>query len=351
MKDFWKKPKHIVLTAVAVVALILLIFGTIVVLDVTGAVGSEENVLITINEGDTLSDVADTLAREGIINDPLYFKLYIKLFASDFIVQYGFCELNSSMSYGEVISRLADVSTHALGITATIPEGYNIFDIADLMEKLDVCTAEEFLTECKTGDFSQFSFIQQASKSENRYTVVEGYLFPDTYQFPSDSTAHSVIVTMLENFEKKYTSELEQKAQSMGMTTDEVIILASVIQCEVGGITQEEATVSSVFHNRLSSDYRYLESDPTVFYANELKERDSSVTEEMQEEYSTYLSEGLPVGAISNPGLSAIEAALSPADTNYYFFVTDPNSVFYYAETYEEHLKNVAYTKTVEKNQ
>ena len=347
MKTFFSKPENIILTIVAVVAIIIVIFAAIVAMDVFGIGGSATEKEITIAEGDTLTSVSTRLAADGIVSNSLFFRAYVKLFANETKIEFGKCTLSSNMSYKKILDILTDVSTRKEGIIVTVPEGYTMFDIAAAVEKTGLCTAADFVNECRNGDFSSFWFINESKQDPNRYTLVEGYLFPDTYEFHAGTTANEIIKAMLKNFESKFTAEMKSLATSHNLTVDEVIILSSIIQCEVGGITKEEKTVSSVFHNRLNSDYTFLESDPTIFYGNLLKQKNPAVTLDMQKKYSTYVSAGMPVGAISNPGLSSIQAALDPAKTDYYYFVTDKNSVFYYAKTYEEHLKNVAYTKTV----
>ena len=347
MKKFFSKPKNIVLTCVAVVSIIIIIIGVMACMDIFGVVGSSEEKEFTVAQGDTLTSIGVRLKDEGIIDNSTLFKIYIKFFTPQTKVEYGKCVLSSNMSYSEILNILTDVSTRKKGIIFTVPEGYNMFGIASVIEKTGLCTEKQFIDECKNGDFSSFWFINEAKKDPNRYSVVEGYLFPDTYEFNSGATAKEIITAMLKNFESKFTQEMKAEAAEHDMTVDQIVILSSIIQCEVGGITKEEATVSSVFHNRLKSNYTFLESDPTIFYGNTLGEKDTSVTLEMKKKYSTYVSAGIPVGSISNPGLSSIKAALNPAKTDYYYFVTDKNSVFYYAKTYEEHLKNVAYTKTI----
>ncbi|MBR5872694.1 MAG: endolytic transglycosylase MltG, partial [Oscillospiraceae bacterium] len=175
----------------------------------------------------------------------------------------------------------------------------------------------------------------------------EGYLFPDTYEFYTNSSPRSVIAKFIDNFNNKITAEYYERMQELGMTLDELITLASIIQSEAAYMDDMEK-VSSAFHNRLApgSGLPYLQSDVTYFYYTENIEPfvdDEELSDKYLSAYYTYpnYKAGLPVGPICNPGLNAIKAALYPANTNYYYFVTDFDGNFYYAATLSEHETNI----------
>ena len=217
-------------------------------------------------------------------------------------------------------------------VTVTFPEGYTIVQIAQKLEQSKVCSAQAFLEACKKPAAGI-----ELDNADDRVFLLEGYIFPDTYEFYLESDARSVVDKFIENYNSKITDEMKQRAKTLGYTMDQMMALASVIQKECDADIDECANVSSVFHNRLKdpASFPKLESDVTTFYVSQnLKDvigyQDGVALENQNDEvkkymelYSTYYREGLPVGPICNPGLKAINAALHPADTNYVFFLTD----------------------------
>lgn len=235
-------------------------------------------------------------------------------------------------------------------VTVTFPEGYTVLQIAEKLEENNVCTAEAFLAACQkpVADI-------EIKNSEERVYLLEGYIFPDTYEFYYDSDPDTVINKFIENYKSKVTDDMKQRAQVLGYTMDQMLTLASIIQKECDADIDECADVSSVFHNRLKdpASFPKLQSDVTTFYITEnLKDvlgyqegvELGSQNEEVQKYmqlYSTYYCNGLPAGPICNPGLKAINAALHPSSTDYLFFLTDASGEnFYYASTISEHNKN-----------
>lgn len=235
-------------------------------------------------------------------------------------------------------------------VTITFPEGYTILQIADKLEQNNVCSAQAFLDECN----KPIDGIE-IDNAEDRVYLLEGYVFPDTYEFYYDSSASEVLDKFIENFNLKITDEMKQRANVLGYSMDEMLTLASIIQKECDADIEECANVSSVFHNRLKSpgSFPKLQSDVTTFYiTNSLKntleyqdgvslDNQNDAVKKYMELYSTYYCNGLPAGPICNPGLKAINAALHPSDTDYVFFLTDESGEnFYYASTIAEHNAN-----------
>lgn len=239
-------------------------------------------------------------------------------------------------------------------VKVTFPEGFTVLQIAQRLEENGVCRKDDFLKVCN----EPYEGIE-TSDSEERVFLLEGYVFPDTYEFYKNSDPKAVLEKFISNYNSKITPEMEEKAASLGMTIDEVLTLASIIQKECDCDIAECANVSSVFHNRLNSlSFPKLESDVTTFYIKYVladylgykKDTDGNplpLTQQSDEIrhyidiYSTYYCKGLPVGPICNPGIKAINAALNPSDTNYYYFLTDSTGVdFYYAETIAQHREN-----------
>lgn len=261
--------------------------------------------------------------------------------------------LLTSCKVGEGIPFLTTKSKTTLPdntVTVTFPEGYTIVQIAKKLEQSKVCSAQAFLDACK----KPVAGIE-VDNAGSKYFLLEGYIFPDTYEFYLESDAQSVVDKFVENYKSKITDDMKTRAKSMGYTMDQVMTLASVIQKECDADIDECANVSSVFHNRLkdTASFPRLESDVTTFYVSQnLKDligyQDGVALENQNDEvqkymnlYSTYYCTGLPVGPICNPGMKAINAALHPADTDYLFFLTDASGEkFYYASTIAEHNAN-----------
>lgn len=228
-------------------------------------------------------------------------------------------------------------------VRVTFPEGYTVYQYGKLLEEKGVCSKEDFYKAANTPVEGV-----EIPTNEERVFLLEGYLFPDTYDFYKNESAESVIQRFIDNYNSKVTDEMKSRAESLGYTMDEMLTLASIIQKECDCDINECRNVSSVFHNRLAqSKESYLGSDVTYFYlknmADYLGGSDSEKFDYFLMKYYTYRNyrKGLPAGAICNPGIKAIEAALSPNDTDYRYFLTDESGEkFYYAETFEQHQKN-----------
>lgn len=240
-----------------------------------------------------------------------------------------------------------EVSTPTTSNTVwvTVPEGYTVEKIAALLEEREVCSAAAFRTAVQEGDFSDFAFVEAipqttADGTDNgRVYRLEGYLFPDTYEFYRNSSAESVIRRFLANFERKL-ADWQDALEPSGLTLDEAVTFASIVQGEVG-LPTDMKRVARVLQNRLDSpDYPRLQCDVTTKYLRELAAAGVPVQTDV---YDTYVCRGLPVGAINNPGLAALQAAVAPSDeavcAGCYFFVIDAaENTVYYSRTYAEHL-------------
>lgn len=228
-------------------------------------------------------------------------------------------------------------------VTLTFPEGWSIAQIFEKIEKYGVCTADKLYANLDIVG-QQFDFYNKIPATTGRYLKAEGYLYPDTYDFYIGENASSVLKKLFNNFQKKWDSECTKKAKQLGLTVDQVMIIASIIQREAKDKTQM-ADISSVIHNRLAdkATYPLLEMNSTKDYITSLKKYNlfnDSYYSIYLDSYNTYSAEGLPPGAICNPGLDAIHAALNPNDTDYYFFCHDENGNIYLAVTAAEHQAN-----------
>lgn len=237
-------------------------------------------------------------------------------------------------------------TTLPLTVTVTFPEGYTVVQIAELLQQNNVCSAEEFIDLTNNASYLKnlgYSFIGGITDYKKRPFILEGYIFPDTYEFYTNEGAEAALKRFLDNTESKLTAEYKIQAELTGYTIDEIMTIASIIQ-EEASEHQHMPNVSSVLHNRLESyDYGMLQCDVTINYINNYVSNSPYISvsaDAVSENYNTYECYGLPAGPITNPGVHAIEAALYPPETNYFFFVTDDDWNYYYAETYEEHQIN-----------
>ncbi len=233
-------------------------------------------------------------------------------------------------------------------VRVTFPEGSTAVQIAEKLEKSGVCSAKAFLALVTDDAYLStltYRFVEGIEEPSDRPFNLEGYIFPDTYDFYKGESAERALKRFLDNTEKKLTDEYYLRAEELGYTMDEIISLAAIVQ-EEATTADEMGKVSSVVHNRIVGvGYGKIQCDVTIHYINDYVTDSPYIagdTEKYKELYNTYKCVGLPEGAITNPGLDAIEAALYPEDTDYYFFVTDEDWNYYYAETYAEHKKNCA---------
>lgn len=325
---------------VSILLAVLIIFGTT---DYFGMFRPYYSKPVNIPAKSNISQIADKLQKEGIIRSSFLFKTYIDIADKGDSLQTGTYALSSEMSYHEIIKVLKNTKNRATA-KVTIPEGYTVPKIAELLEKKGVCKAEDFLI-AANNEKPDFDFSDSLPTDKKRLYNLEGYLFPDTYEFYMGDTADSVVKKMLNNFDSRIDDDLRASIKKSGMSIDDVVNLASIIQAETGGSDQMNK-VSSVFHNRIKNGYqgnKMLQSDVTVLYGKNVilpALGESEATQKMMDAYSTYKVKGLPEGPINNPGKAAIIAAISPEKSSNYFFVTDKKGNFYYARTFNQHKAN-----------
>ena len=298
---------------------------------------------VTIESGMSVNEIAQLLGQSGVIEQPVTFRLYAALRQKDDGFQAGSYVFNSNMSYDRIITALRSGDTIKEEVTITFYEGMTLREIADALEKERVCPAKAFIEYTQTAELA-YEFVDMMPESDLRFRRLEGYLFPDTYDFYVDENVTSVVRKFLRNFQSRVMPELYSEIQDAGLTLDAAITLASVIQKEAGN-PEEMSMVSSVFCNRMqdaAAGLPMLQSDVTIFYVeNDIKPYQTRAVQEMYDAYNTYVRKGLPVGPICSPGLDAIKAAIHPKESQYYFFVTDVNGKYYYSKTLNEHYANV----------
>lgn len=309
---------------------------------------------IVLSNYETISDVADKLHNEGIIKYPSIFKLYasIRNDSGEFLA--GKYTVDTTMNYDTLLAKFKKSTSGRTIITLTIPEGYTVDDIIELFLSKGMGTYDGFVKAINEADFSNYEFIKRLEESDiskNRKYRLEGYLFPDTYEFYEDWDEERILQTFLDNFDKKFTGDYYERVDKTDMTVDEYITLASIIQSEAK-YHDDMSKISRVFHNRLDNPATFpkLESDATVQYVLEVRKPNLSYEDlKLDSPYNTYLYDGLPPSAICNPGADAILAALQPTDEteykNYYYFVSRSNGETLFAKTLAEHEKNKEFVK------
>lgn len=343
------------------IILVLIIVGAIAVTyfaldmksDMEGGKGKSEEITIDVPKGSGANAVGKILEESGVIKNSLYFKLYVKKNpVSD--LQYGTFVLKSDMSYSDIINKLKTIQDKRETVSVTIPEGSTIIKFGQLVEAAGLCTAQEFIDTVENTDWSSYRFYQYVKSDPNKLFKMEGFLFPDTYEYFPDATPKEIVEKMVAHFDANITDEMYGQIEQMGYTLQDIVTIASYVQEEAGDVIHQ-ADVAAVFLNRLkpNSPHPKLESDVSYYYMREFIEpylgvgRDQSPIE-MQNAVNTYNCVGIPVTPVSAPGIDAIKATLNPTqDSPYYFFLTDLTGKYYYAVTYDEHLNNVRTMKTV----
>ncbi len=315
--------------------------------DVFKFVVDEKIVSVEIPEYATIDDVADALHDAGAIKYKWAFRLWSELKDSGAAFIPGTYEVSTSLNYDYLRASFKENKNKFTEVRITIPEGLTVDEIIDLfVNENGIGTREGFVDAIQNYDFD-YPFLEGLEVSPDRIYRLEGYLFPDTYYFYKESSEATILAKMLDNFNNKFVDEYYARCDQLGLTVDEAIILASMIEKETR-YADELGTVSSVFHNRLNNPatYPYLNSDATIMYAmqHDLGGRPDSMTgddTDYDTPYNTYTYKGLPPGPIANPGLNSIKYALYPNKTNYYFFVSDSVGRTLFAATEREHLANI----------
>ncbi len=286
--------------------------------------------IVYIPPGTAFSKVSHLLYQEGLIKQEWFLQMLGRVQRVDRKIIPGEYELYAGMRPTELLEKL--VAGKVYEHSVTIPEGYTVAQIADVLDQKGLADKQEILRLNRDVDFL-------ASLKINASTL-EGYMFPDTYRFARDMPPEFLVRTFVHRFHEMVTPELKAQAKIMGMTLQEVVTLASVIEKETG-LAKERSLVSGVFHNRLRRNIP-LQSDPTVIYALEyfngnIRKADLSV----DSPYNTYKVRGLPPGPIANPGLAAIQAALYPTASDFVYFVSRNDGSHKFSATLAEHNKAV----------
>lgn len=305
---------------------------------------SDIELVVDIPMNSSTFDIAEQLYSEGIISEPKLFRLFSKFKGADGTYIAGTHTLSPKMDYNTLIEELqAEAENQRETADVIFPEGITLFEAAQRLEEKNVCSADEFIKVFNAGGFG-FDFEEKVRISSLKFYKMEGYFFPDTYQFYVEEDPRVVAKKIYKNFDARVTPDLYGRMKDLDMELEDVLTLASVIQAEAPD-TKNMKMVASVFFNRLNNpdEYPLLQSDPTTNYVEEvIKPNIQFKSEAMFKAYDTYQGAGLPPGPICNPGLDAINAVLYPAETDYFYFCSNlETGEFFYAETLDEHNQNL----------
>lgn len=324
------------------ISMLLATFAIVTANDMFALVSDENKVeTLTFDQPPTVGEAAKALKESGIIRYQWAFRLYASLKHND-TFKSGTFDIRDSYDYGQIIDMLNRVSNYQDTVQVTIPEGYSLKQIAKLLEDNRVCSADEFIEVCNTYPFKH-EILQDLPMVENR---LEGYLFPDTYEFYVNESCVRVANKMLNTFSSRYTAEMRDYTEKAGMTINEVVIIASLVEKEAK-LETERATISGVIYNRLnSSSFPYLNLDSTIHYAVGNNEPLTAEDLKIDSPYNSYTKQGLPPTAICSPGTSSMLAAIMPEKHKYYFFVAvDDSGGHVFTKTLEEHNAVIANMK------
>lgn len=331
-----KKKRFAIFVCVLILALMLLVRGLVLAADVLGIMQASGPHTLAVSPADAnLERVSVILKEAKVIQSPFLFRLIAQMKG----VEDAFYASTFTFDRGSGYNRIINTLTYDSGYrttNVTIPEGATVQDVQRIVVQTGYVTDKEFEAALKKA--YAYDFLP-AHISPSRKNSLEGYLFPDTYNISNTMSAEEIIDMILRRFDEIYTKKYSARAEALGYTDDEIIILASIIEAEAGS-GNDRAKVSSVFHNRLNHPqvYPYLQSCATVQYILGEKKLILSMEDtKINSPYNTYIKKGLPIGPICNPGKAAIEAALYPANTQYYYFQSDAKGKLYYAKTMQEH--------------
>ena len=320
----------------------------------------DKQVVVEITEEDDMDSIIAQLQEKGLIRYPWLFQVYADLTDAQEDIELGSFTLNTNYDYHALVNEMSS-SGSRVEVTVQIPDGYNCRQIFKLLEEKGVATAESLEEFAANGELSNYWFLEDVKRGD-KYCL-EGFLYPDTYNFYQGGGAEHAISKLLGGFNNKFNEDLQAALDSLNkdlastmrangksddyvvenmLTVQELITVASLIEKEAAN-AKESPNIASVIYNRLydwGSNPRYLNIDAAIVYVTG---NNKKIDTTIDSPYNTYLNTGLTPTPIANPGMSSIEAALKPNDTNYYYYVLNPETGSHvFASSYDEHAANVA---------
>lgn len=334
-------------TLVVVIAIMIIASCTIYKINIGKVSNNSELIEFEVKAGQTFSTIGANLKEKNLIKSEFFYKLYVKLYQVDGL-EAGKYLLSENMGVKKIIDVLKEGSTYNPdAITITFREGLNMQQMASVIAENTNHTKEEVLELAKDTEFidtmiRKYWFLNDTIKEDEIYYPLEGYLFPDTYQFLNrDVTVQDIFTKMLDQMDKKLETVREDIEQSE-YSLHEIVTLASMIQSEGNNVSDFE-NMASVFLTRLDKNMK-LQSCASAYYGDhKIMGKDAFGDSYLKDnDYNTYVVDGIPVGPISNPGMDAIQSVLHPADSDYLYFASDKNMKVYFSKTLKEHESTIA---------
>ena len=314
------------------------------------AFGREDKpVTVTIYESDTMDDIIEKLYSNGLIRYRSLFRLYADISDAEEDIDPGIYDLNTRYDYHALVNMMSISSSRTVVEDVLIPEGYTCRQIFAMLEEKRICTAQDLAAYAANGELKDYWFLDGVERGQEY--CLEGFLFPDTYDFYKNSTPREVLEKLLDNFDRRFDEEMRAQIETLNANVTggsygirEVTIVASMIEKEAAAPSEAPA-IAGVIYNRLFrwDSPAYLNIDASIVYALDGKSDLTKEDLQVDSPYNTYTHTGLTPTPISNPGLSSLQAALNPENHNYYYYVLNPETGMHtFSTTYEEHSANVA---------
>lgn len=312
------------------------------------AFGREDKpVTVTIYEADSMEDITEKLYNAGLIRYKSLFSFYASISDAQEDIDPGIYDLNTRYDYHALVNMMSASSTREV-VKVTIPEGYTCRQIFDLLQENKVCTSVDLAAYAANGALDEYWFLENVTRGD-KYCL-EGFLFPDTYEFYKNDSPRSILQKMLNNFEYRFTEEMRAQLEALNANVTggtysvrELVIVASMIEKETAAAS-ESPRIAGVIYNRLfrwGDTPAFLNIDASIVYAQDGD--NSHIDTSIDSPYNTYLHTGLTPTPIANPGLASLQAALNPESHNYYYYVLNPSTgVHQFATSYDEHQANVS---------
>lgn len=298
-------------------------------------------VRVMVNHGESVTEIARQLMEAGLIRNPLIFRVYVRYVHASYGLKAGAYDIQPGTEISAIVRKFRDGDVVSDAVAVTIPEGFTVTEIGHRLAALHICSSAAFIYQVQHGDFSEPFTASLKPNKRTKYRL-EGYLFPDTYQFERGESPHTVVDMMLQDFQQHIdAAHIVRSVHETGQSLSTVITKASMIEKEAK-VKSDMPLISSVIDNRLKQGMK-LQIDATIQYI--LGHRDIVTEKDLQvkDPYNTYLHMGLPPGPIASPGMATIEAALHPAHTKYLYYVAkyDGTGTSYFSSTESQHLQNV----------
>ena len=349
------KKGKILVGIIGIITLLLIsfiIFLIVYFCNISSVSKNKENKDFLINEGDTYYSISTKLKENNLIKSEFFYKLYIKLNKPNSLKS-GIHKLNENMSVKELVNEISQ-GGYKKGEMITFKEGLNMRQIAKIIADNTSNSEDDVYSTLNDSEYidsliEKYWFITDEIKNENIYYSLEGYLFPNTYEFYKDEVTVKQIFNVMLDETDKQLQPYKDDILNFKYSVHELLTLASIVELE-GKTVSDRSEVAGVFYNRLNSGWS-LGSDVTTYYGAKINmsDRDLYVSElndnNAYNTRSNFMAGKLPVGPICNPSISSIKAALYPKQTNYYYFVADKNGKTYFTKTSSEHASIIAKLK------